>query len=1010
MMRFAATSSRIRKRTFVVTGLTLLAVALVGCLVALYAVTTLGPAELNRFSLEDGQNRSVITGGGISLNEAESANLLRDTSFEPLVFRQSLTIYSGDATTLTVSSEEASGGLYGDGFFDQASARVMTQTTDGLVLKKNAHVLHFGINRVGVFQPVSLPGDVPDGLALLSFARNEDMTLAVGEQGLIVRNVTGQTPEIVESGLTADLTGICANSGGFLVCSAAGDLLQSENGQKWTQISSFNQSPLRAVAQSDQQLAVAVGDRGTLVVCQDSRATVLNKLSQADLTDVAWGLNTFVAVGRSGTILVSQTGLLWREIDLNTQVNWLTVDFRDGRFTLAGDQGAVAVSDDGILFQMLQQDRRTTYVDVVMLSKQQMILLSDDGNFYITNDSGNTWLQSSIETGMHSRIIALAGKDKILSADENGSLGIAQLVAEIQLDSPLKEGQYQAGDLLFLEKSSATVPDAYLAAATGQTDSGDPWTLWGSGLSRRAVGEASPGGGTASLLLQATGGDDHPAILSQQLDTERLQSFRQNEILQVELWMKQSDIADRQVQVWLSGPFTSVGTTFDNVGTAWKKYSFTIILPAEGASLQNQEVRLNFAINSGSLWIDRVFFGSAKETSNLFSQDQQKLVASIQPQIIRLNFLGLGSSSVQTESWALPLGNDTPTLDQGKWVTQTGSSLHAAMELTLGSGADPWLVVDSYTSEAELLNLIEYLAGPISEPYGKLRQELGSVIPWTEQFDRIFIEICDNGQVFQDDDLKSDFVDLMIHTISQSPYYRQIKSQLIFIDGMAYQDGVMLSSADYHASDLSGLLLNDSRLAIDTAYQNYFDLIPRNPEKSGQNWPELIRSASLRVSGTHQATLADYVQLCLQDLGQQSGLANLLLPGKSNIDWQAALPSAAHITSLCAQGYPLKITRITAEQSTDSTSDETEPGAAASDDKIQAFGFRTDRQITVALTNASEQVATCQLSTDLPLQNATLEKYDAAGTLLDRQTLKRNDSKITVLPGGTILLIKNIGD
>ncbi len=992
-----------------VTGLTLLAVALVGCLVALYAVTTLGPAELIRFSLEENQNRSAITGSGISLNEAESANLLRDTSFEPLVFRQSLTIYSGDATTLTVSSEEASDGLYGDGFFDQASARVMTRTADGLVLKKNAHVLHFGINRVGVFQPVSLPGDVPDGLALLSFARNEDMTLAVGEQGLIVRNVTGQTPEIVESGLTADLTGICADSGGFLACSAAGDLLRSANGQTWSRISSFNQLPLRAVAQSDQQMAAAVGDRGTLVICQDNRATVLNKLTQADLTDIAWGLNTFVAVGRAGTILVSRTGLLWREIDLGTQANWLAVDFRDGRFTLAGDQGAVAVSDDGSTFQMLHQDRQTTYVDVVMLSKQQMILLSDAGNFYITNDSGNTWLQSSIDTGMHSRVIALAGKDKILSADESGSLGIAQLVAEIQLDSPLKEGQYQAGDLLFLEKSSTTVPDTYLAAAAGQTDSGDPWTLWGSGLSQRAVGEASPGGGTASLLLQATGDKDHPAIISQKLDTERLLSYRQNEIMQVELWMKQSDVADRQVQAWLSGPFSSVGTTFENVGTTWKKYNFTIILPAEGSSLQNQEVRLNFAISSGSLWIDRVFFGNAKETASLFSQEQQALVKSIQPQIIRLNFLGIGSSSVQTESWALPLGNDTPSLNQGKWVTQTASSLHAAMELTLDSGANPWLVVDSNTSEAELLNLIEYLAGPISEPYGKLRQEMGSVIPWTEQFDRIFIEICDSGQVFQDDNLKADFVDLMIHTISQSPYYRQIKSQLIFIDGMAYQDGVMLSSADYHASDLSGLLLNDSRLAIDTAYQNYFDSIPRNPEKSGQSWPELIRSASLRVSGTHQATVADYVQLCLQDLGQQSGLANLLLPEISGADRQTALYSAAHIASLCAQGSPLKVTKISTGKTTGSTSEGTEP-EAGDDEEIQAFGFRTDRRIAVALTNAADQVATCQLSTDLPLQNAVIEKYDAAGTLLDRNTLKRNDSKITVLPGGTVLLIKDIGD
>jgi hypothetical protein len=118
-----------------------------------------------------------------------------------------LTVYSGDATTLTVSSEDASGGLYGDGFFNGAKARVLTRGPDGLVLKKTANVLRYGINRVGVFQPVILPDDSPSKTAVLALTRKDDISLAVGRRGLIVYNSSGQTPEIIESGVEVDLTG-----------------------------------------------------------------------------------------------------------------------------------------------------------------------------------------------------------------------------------------------------------------------------------------------------------------------------------------------------------------------------------------------------------------------------------------------------------------------------------------------------------------------------------------------------------------------------------------------------------------------------------------------------------------------------------------------------------------------------------------------------------------------------------------------------------------------------------
>jgi hypothetical protein len=66
---------RIRKRTFVVAGLTLAAVLLVSGIIAVLATLQLGPEELLVLNVGEGSSRSAILGSGISLEEAESANI-----------------------------------------------------------------------------------------------------------------------------------------------------------------------------------------------------------------------------------------------------------------------------------------------------------------------------------------------------------------------------------------------------------------------------------------------------------------------------------------------------------------------------------------------------------------------------------------------------------------------------------------------------------------------------------------------------------------------------------------------------------------------------------------------------------------------------------------------------------------------------------------------------------------------------------------------------------------------
>lgn len=989
---------RFYKRTVVVTALALLVVIIAGSLLVRFSGTLSGTENLVQFSIREEETKTAILGAGVTLSEPESGNLLQDTSFEPFVYRQSLTVYSGDATTLTVSSEDASQAFYGDGFFNDASARVMTRTENGYQLKKSARVLHYGINRIGVFQPVLLPDDQPAGHAFLDFSRSEDLSFGVGENGLMIQNIAGQVTKRIDSGLSDDLTGVCVYEGGIAVCSDAGHILYSTDGQAWNITTTSDRIPLRAIAVSRQGITVAVGDRGKIATGYNQTTTGLRPATQADLNDIVYGDDRFVVAGDQGVLLTSGNGVIWKPVPLTSTDNWKAIDYRDGRYIILGENGTVLSSDDGEHFEVLSQLDMTGW-DILMLSYQQMIILDDAGAFYVSNDSGKSWQKSMIDTGMHSRIIERAGKDKIFSADDAGQIGLAQLVAEIQLDHPLNGDQYRAGDIIFLERTMLTVPESGLPVQFGRVASQSPWELFGTGEGHRTTETAAPQGGLSSMCMQV-GKRDQPLILSQRLSQEALAEIEHNEILHVSLWMKQQDVTDRKVQVWLSGPFESAGTTFSNVGTGWKKYTYAFIVPVRQGGYTDQEIRLNVSVDRGVLWVDRVFLGRLDESPDMLSSELRQKMTTIKPQLIRLDFMGIGSQTVLPENWAQAMNTDNPTIKEGRWQSQRGVSLHAALVMARDCGADPWLVVDSFADEGELLHLIEYLSAPISEPYGKRRQEQGMVFPWTQEFQRITIEFCDRNQIFESDRQRADFVNRMIQTVSQSPYFREIKSQIIFVDGMTYHDGIMLSQADYHASDLQGSLLHNRLLTSESMISDYLDNIPRNTDKPVHEYPEMIRKAELQDTSIPSLRLSDLVDVALFDLGDQSGLVNLAWPVSGHSRSISVYSTAAQIVSEVAQGHALRV--YTIETTNDGiVPDEQEPQAP-----VRAYAFFDEQTFSVVLTNLSSSTATCQLLAERNLAEAQLVKYDETGQLLSRQILRTSTSHITLLPGGVVVLTK----
>ena len=66
---------------------------------------------------------------------------------------------------------------------------------------------------------------------------------------------------------------------------------------------------------------------------------------------------------------------------------------------------------------------------------------------------------------------------------------------------------------------------------------------------------------------------------------------------------------------------------------------------------------------------------------------------------------------------------------------------HEFLELCEYLGAEPYLPIPIVFSDTEAANLIEYLSGPVTSPYGSKRAAHGHVAPWTDSFTRIHLEL-----------------------------------------------------------------------------------------------------------------------------------------------------------------------------------------------------------------------------------------------------------------------------
>lgn len=183
--------------------------------------------------------------------------------------------------------------------------------------------------------------DTPTEMNLWDVVRNNAVSVAVGEEGTILKgNLDGTSWELVtlEPPLGKDLYGVSVEQDLFLAVGESGTILRGlGDGVSWTTIAPPDTSTtVWDVVGGGVQIppAVAVGSAGTVWYSNDTGLSwQVVTTSGGTLRGVAYTGSVFIACGDLGTILWSEEGFAWDNVTAIRPTSWgrLKREFNDSR-------------------------------------------------------------------------------------------------------------------------------------------------------------------------------------------------------------------------------------------------------------------------------------------------------------------------------------------------------------------------------------------------------------------------------------------------------------------------------------------------------------------------------------------------------------------------------------------------------------------------------------------------------------------------------------------------------
>ena len=185
----------------------------------------------------------------------------------------------------------------------------------------------------------------------------------------------------------------------------------------------------------------------------------------------------------------------------------------------------------------------------------------------------------------------------------------------------------------------------------------------------------------------------------------------------------------------------------------WKLHKLTFTLP-EYPKGWGGSLAVDLQFSGGTLWLDELsMIQEGDRNPTAFRDHVVATLKRLNPGVLRHLQMGGGSldnllTPREARRTSACFRRETPP--DGTWPAhpkQNGGAditpfgLHEFLGLCEEVGTDPWYCLPGAMYVDEMKSFMEYLGGPVTTKYGKLRADRGHPKPWTEVFGHIHVEI-----------------------------------------------------------------------------------------------------------------------------------------------------------------------------------------------------------------------------------------------------------------------------
>lgn len=977
-------------------------------------------------SIQVSQNSNSLQslqGLGVNLDYIPLNNFIKNPSFESEQVFDTFVVSDSKEDYIFMTPEEQAGLLLNESALIGSMAKLYTIDERGVMsLIVESPITDYVSASFGSFDEVKDTNWYWTQDAFSDAVSFQNVIAGITTNGNLVTDASSESFSKLVEVEDDYFVGIDESASNVIAVTAKGSFYYSSDGKNFINKTSINpESKLyEDIISGDVEIkdicainnsAIVLLSNGKLALCADSYVSEIDWFD-SDVKMISGSDSSVFVVLANGKIYSSSNALVFKEeIELEKHIGASLVKDISSNSSVT----AVLLSDDKIIIaddELTQIGTISGNKSIKVLDDSSILCVLDNGSVYLSTSNGTTMLSGTDNVFDNICI----GDDGTILLTESGKLFKTSVFIGIKLEQHIPEESVYAGDICYIEKSISAC-QGYVYASESDINS-DLWTLanpilswdiYGNGTSVTTLEDAPVGFGVKCARVLGSSDDYH--VISQKIADKGSDVFTENAFLRLEVLLKQVDLENKTVKIWLSSEgCDDVGFTVDECASKFTRYSNVFIASDELLKSEN-EIRLNIAFEgSGELRLDGVYLGLDKYSEPGIPQEYRNAITSASPSVIRLNNLGIGAFGISYDSLFSSSANSNARYVNNVGLVNGCNSLEESVRLVKDSGAFPWFVIGSSADQATIDALLDYLCGSVTSTYGKMRIDNGTAVPWSRQFTNVVFEINDDDQVFLSDVQRSAYVNYVIGLFRQSSYYKDFKDNIVFIDGMNYDGGVMLSFADYHCTsyvDDGVFESGETYIEItNSMYREINDLAPRVKSNNGQSGEYISSLDFLDGFGESSITLGECVVTLLTD---ESAFSRMILidieVDYNSTDYSNLIDSNTQTMLNCFSilNFTPFSQRVYCEVQ--------KPLSESAPITVEEFGsnvgtylIKSGSDYYLIVANSSEYQEQFVVDTkDLSIQDATLLRYSATGEELQNETIKRLKNRYSIQSGQVMI-------